>query len=91
MNKCQSFLSKSSQALSYDSKVWMPLGSILTTGSMPNKRESTQNLEVGFDKKPQSHSPEFPQNNTMTVQTVGRGVNHHVWERNREARDHTEQ
>jgi hypothetical protein len=89
MNKCQPFLSKSSLALSYDSRVWMPLGSILTTGAMPNGRESTQNSQVGFGKKPQSHSPEPHQNNAMTIQTVGRGVNHNAWEKNREARDHT--
>jgi hypothetical protein len=91
MNKHQPFLSKSSLELSYDNKVWMPLGSILTTGAMEIRREATQNLEVGFDEKPQSHSPEFPQNNAMTVQMVGRGINHHAWERNHEAQDHTKQ
>jgi hypothetical protein len=40
---------------------------------------------------PQSHSPKTQQNNAMTVQTVGRGVNHYVWEKNHEARDHTEE
>jgi hypothetical protein len=89
MNTCQPFLSKSSLAISYDSKVWMPFGSILTTGDMVNKRESTQQSQVGFDKKSQSHSPEPQQNNAMTFQTVGRGVNHHAWEKNCEARDHT--
>jgi hypothetical protein len=68
MKTRQPFLSKSSLALSYDNKVWMPLGSILTIGSMANRRESTPKSEVGFDKKTQSHSPKFPQNNAMTVQ-----------------------
>ena len=69
----------------------MPLGLILTTGAMANRRESTQNSQVGFDKKPQSHSPKPQQNNAMTVQTIGRGVNHHAWEQNHEARDHAEE
>jgi len=69
----------------------MPLSSILTTRTMAIRRESTQNSEVVFVKKPQSHSPEFPQNNAMTVQMVGRGVDHHAWEQNREARGHTKE
>ena len=67
----------------------MPFGSILTTGAMENGRESTQNSQVGFEKNPQIHDSETYQNNAMTVQTVGRGVNHQAWEKNREARDHT--
>jgi hypothetical protein len=66
MNTRQPFLFKSSPALSYDNKVWMPLGSILTIGAMANRRESTQNSEVGFNKKQWSHSPK--QNNAMTIQ-----------------------
>jgi hypothetical protein len=89
MNTCHLFLSKLSLALSYDTKVWMPLGSILITGDMANRRESTQHSQVGFDKNPQSHIPEPQQNNAMTFQMVGRGINHHVWEQKCEARDHT--
>ena len=36
MNKCQPFLSKSSLVLSYERRVWMPLGLTLTTRSMIN-------------------------------------------------------
>jgi len=56
---------------------------------MLNGRESTQNLQVGFGKNPQSHSPEPHKNNVVTIQTMGRGINHNAWEENREAQDHT--
>jgi hypothetical protein len=72
MNKCQPFLSRSSLALSYDSRVWMPLGSTLTTGAMPNGRESTQNSQVGFVKTPQSYSLEPYQKNSVMIQTIGK-------------------
>jgi hypothetical protein len=38
MKICHPFLSKSSLALSYESRVWIPFGSILTTGAILDGR-----------------------------------------------------
>ena len=46
----QPFLSKSSRALSNDNNVWTPLGSILTIGSMANRKELTRDSTIGFDR-----------------------------------------
>ena len=56
---------------------------------MPNGWELTQNSQVGFGKRPQSHNPEPYQNNAVTIETVGNGVNHNACEQNHEAQEHT--